>query len=58
MIKYFLRNEVLHEVHEVVAETNKLLVLKGTMGVVKVRKNGRDGKIYERIPYGYGRIGK
>lgn len=52
--KYFLRNEVLHEVHEVLAERVNTLVLSGTMGVVTVRKNGRDGKLFVRRPFGWG----
>ena len=54
--KYFLRNDVLHEVHEVVKETSKTITIKGSMGVVTVRKNGRDGKLFERRPFGYGNV--
>lgn len=55
-IKYFLRNEVLHEVTEIVAESSATVMIKGSMGTVTVRKNGRDGKLYTRPPFGWGRL--
>jgi len=54
--KYFLRNDVLHEVHEVVKETSKTITIEGSMGTVTVRKNGKDGKLYHRRPFGWGNI--
>jgi hypothetical protein len=45
---------MLHEVHEVVKETSKTITIEGSMGVVTVRKNGRDGKLFERRPFGWG----
>ena len=55
-VKYFLRNDVLHEVQEVVEETSKMITIEGSMGVVTVRWIGRDGKLYRRMPFGYGNV--
>jgi len=52
--KYFLRNNVLHEVHEVESENTRTFVIRGTMGTATVRKNGKDGKLYMRRPFGWG----
>ena len=55
-MKFLLRNGTLHEVHEIVLDGTRSVTIRGTMGVVTVRKNGKDGKLYERRPYGWGNI--
>ena len=58
--RYLLREDLscLFPVTEVQRESKKTITLRlAAFGVKTIRKNGKDGQLFQRRPYGWGVIG-